>query len=190
MHFWTLSPAVVGNSVSHASPDALLTLFFLAVVVDSASPDVLLTLSISRDSFFLHVLSSSCILFLTSLLPSPSSFFLDTIYFCGRVAFLTHLVSICYGRSVSYLHASQTPCVFVLQAFLAADSKLMGIARQRKKLILKTRPYFECKANHDKILMGTIRRKGTRQTLVPVLDRRTKRRRQATRQRTTDIDTD
>jgi hypothetical protein len=29
----------------------------------------------------------------------------------------------------------------------------MAIAKQRKKLILKTKPYFECKAGHDRELM-------------------------------------
>lgn len=36
---------------------------------------------------------------------------------------------------------------------MAADAKLMAIAKQRKKLILKTKPYFECKAGHDRELM-------------------------------------
>ena len=47
------------------------------------------------------------------------------------------------------------------QAFLAADAKLMAIAKQRKKLILKTKPYFECKAGHDRELMRASRRAGS-----------------------------
>lgn len=37
-----------------------------------------------------------------------------------------------------------------LQAFKAADSKLMAIARQKKRTILKAKLYFDCKAQHEK----------------------------------------
>jgi len=42
----------------------------------------------------------------------------------------------------------------VYQAFLEADSKLMGMTKKVKKQILKSRPYFNCKVKHDQILMG------------------------------------
>lgn len=39
------------------------------------------------------------------------------------------------------------------QAFLEADEELMTFAKTRKKVILKTQPYFSSKEKHDKILM-------------------------------------
>ncbi|EDQ88305.1 uncharacterized protein MONBRDRAFT_26563 [Monosiga brevicollis MX1] len=40
------------------------------------------------------------------------------------------------------------------QTFLKADRELMELAKARKKIIIKTKPYYESKVQHDKILMG------------------------------------
>eukprot|EP00040_Diaphanoeca_grandis_P015275 m.77766 g.77766 ORF g.77766 m.77766 type:complete len:381 (-) comp25046_c0_seq1:81-1223(-) len=37
--------------------------------------------------------------------------------------------------------------------FLEADEELMNLAKTRKKIILKTQPYFSCKERHDKNLL-------------------------------------
>lgn len=39
------------------------------------------------------------------------------------------------------------------QNFLEADEELMNLAKTRKKIILKTQPYFSCKERHDKHLL-------------------------------------
>jgi len=39
------------------------------------------------------------------------------------------------------------------QNFLEADEELMNLAKTRKKVILKTQPYFSCKERHDKHLL-------------------------------------
>eukprot|EP00051_Salpingoeca_urceolata_P005889 m.78423 g.78423 ORF g.78423 m.78423 type:complete len:443 (+) comp14585_c0_seq1:125-1453(+) len=50
-------------------------------------------------------------------------------------------------RQLSEIHSQRT------QAFLEADTKLMTIAKSRKKIILKTQPYFESREKHNRSLL-------------------------------------
>jgi hypothetical protein len=42
------------------------------------------------------------------------------------------------------------------QGFLTSDQELMQLAKTRKKVILKTQPYFAAKDRHDKSLTGGV----------------------------------
>eukprot|EP00041_Stephanoeca_diplocostata_P029001 m.844903 g.844903 ORF g.844903 m.844903 type:complete len:410 (-) comp23476_c0_seq4:2140-3369(-) len=50
-------------------------------------------------------------------------------------------------RMAAEIHSKTT------QGFLEADEMLMTLAKSRKKVILKTQPYFACKDQHDRALM-------------------------------------
>jgi len=51
-------------------------------------------------------------------------------------------------RRCSKIHGIKT------QAFLHADQELMSLAKSRRKVILKSQPYFACKERHDRALLG------------------------------------